>query len=72
MNDHPRRFVHDDEIGVLVQNLERKRLALWLWIDGCRLLDRYVLTGAQRPVGLRHVPGDLHLPLLDQSLNLRA
>ena len=72
VNHHTGRLVHHDEIAVLVEDRQRKRLGQRHRVDRRWYLDGDELAGFHRAVGLRRSPGDLDLAFLDEPLQLRA
>jgi len=72
MHDHAGRLVDDDQIGILVEDLERQRLGPRRRIDRGRDVDGDLLTGLDRLIRLRLASADADAPVLDQPLDLRA
>ena len=73
VHDHARRLVDDDDIRVLVQDLERRRLGL----DGGRRRRRGVSTTMRSPsrtarLGFASRAATAHVPVGDQLLDLRS
>lgn len=72
MNDHPGRFVDDDEVGILIQDVEGKGFGDRPRRIGRRNVDRDDVAGSYMRVGLAGLARDEHPALLDQPLDLRA
>ena len=72
VHDHAGRFVHDDQIRILVDDRQRD-----VFGDGGRRrrlgnVDGDAIAGLDGQIGFRGAPGHRDLPLLDQPLNLRT
>jgi hypothetical protein len=67
MDDHPRGFIHHDEIFVFVQDLERERLGHQRCLPRRKPLNLDQVAGLESNAGLRpsaikpHLSGDDHL-----------
>jgi hypothetical protein len=72
MDDHPRRLVDDDEVGVLVEDRQRQRFRLGRRLRELRDINDDLLAGLHRLVRLAAAHADPDVTLLDQALNLRA
>ena len=52
MHDHARRLVHDDEVGILIDDGERQRLGGRRRVHRFENLDGDLLSGFHRLIGL--------------------
>ena len=69
MNDHPGRFVDDDDVSVFVDNRERDRIGHDLVDPRRRNLDRHDFAGSHAELGLSLLAVDAHVSGFDEPLD---
>jgi hypothetical protein len=72
MHHHARGLVDDDDVGVLVEDLERQVLGRRFRRRGRRHVHGYLLTGLDCEVCARLPALQMHVTVGDQLLDLRA
>ena len=72
VHHHPRRFVDHDQVVILIEDRQRQRFRLRRRVDQLGHVDGDLLCRFDRLVRLRRLPGDQHVAVLDQALDLRA
>jgi len=71
VHDHPGGLVQHRNVTVLIEDLERKRFASDSGRLGRRQIDGHLIAVVHREIRAGSAPGDIHVPVGNEFLNLR-
>lgn len=71
MDDHSSRFVDNQQVTILVDDVNGQRFRRWRGIDRLGNIDRDDLSGLDQLIRSRCLPADLNMAVFDQALQLR-